>query len=130
MATIERVPELITDPEKYAKIEQLRKIAELMDGQFKIPGTNIQFGLDAIVGLIPGIGDFVAGAFSLWLIGEARRLGAPKWVLAKMYWNVAVDVGIGAVPIVGDMFDVVWKANRKNIALLSRHFCRPVSRDR
>ncbi len=127
MATIERIPELITDPEKYARIEQLRKIAELMDGQFQIPGTNIQFGLDAIVGLIPGIGDLVAGAFSLWLIGEARRLGAPKWILAKMYWNVAVDVGIGAVPIVGDMFDVVWKANRKNVALLSRHFCRPVS---
>ena len=130
MATTERIPELITDPEKYARIEQLRKFAELMDGQFCLPGTNIQFGLDAIVGLIPGVGDLIASAFSLWLIGEARRLGAPKWILAKMYWNVAVDVGIGAVPIVGDMFDVVWKANRKNIALLSRHFCRPIDKGR
>lgn len=126
MTTTVHTPELITDPEKFARIEQLRKIAELMDGQFTIPGTNIEFGLDAIVGLIPGIGDLIAGAFSLWLINEAKRMGAPKLLLARMYWNVFVDVGVGAVPVVGDMFDVAWKANRKNMALLSRHFCREI----
>jgi hypothetical protein len=115
-------PELITDPEKFAKIEQLRMLAELMDGQFCIPGTNIQFGLDAIIGLVPGIGDFLAGAFSLWLVTEAQRLGAPRWLIGRMLFNVAVDVTIGAVPVVGDVFDVAWKANRKNIELLSNHF--------
>lgn len=118
------IPELITDPAKHARIEQLKLLAELMDGQFCIPGTNIQFGLDAIIGLVPGIGDLLCGAFSVWLIREARRLGAPRWLIARMVWNVAVDVTIGAVPVVGDAFDVAWKANRKNMALLSRHFCR------
>jgi len=118
------VPELITDPARHARIEQLRKIAELMDGQFTLPGTNVQFGLDAIIGLVPGIGDLIAGAFSIWLIREARQLGAPRWLIARMVWNVAVDVTVGAVPVVGDMFDVAWKANRKNMELLSRHFAR------
>jgi hypothetical protein len=115
-------PELITNPARSARIEQLRKIAELLDGQFRIPGTNIEFGLDAIIGLIPGVGDLVSGAVSVWLIHEARRLGAPRWLIARMAWNVAVDVGIGVVPVVGDLFDAAWKANRKNIELLSRHF--------
>jgi hypothetical protein len=124
MAIDEKIPELITDPDKYAKIEQLRILAELMDSQFNIPGTNIQFGLDALVGLIPGIGDLISGAFSMWLIREARRLGAPRWLVARMIWNVTVDVAIGAIPVVGDAFDVAWKANRKNVALLHRHFSR------
>ncbi len=117
-------PELITNPARHARIEQLRKFAELMDGQFCVPGTNIQFGLDAIIGLVPGIGDLVCGALSLWLIREAQRLGAPKWLIAKMIWNVTVEVTVGAVPLVGDLFDVAWKANRMNIELLSRHFSR------
>jgi hypothetical protein len=117
-------PEVITNPARHAKIEQLRKFAELMDGQFRLPGTNVEFGLDAIIGLVPGIGDLVCGALSLWLIREAQQLGAPKWLIAQMVWNVAVEVGFGAVPIVGDLFDVAWKANRKNIELLSRHFDR------
>ncbi|WP_010586601.1 DUF4112 domain-containing protein [Schlesneria paludicola] len=115
-------PELITNHSPHARIEQLGKFAELMDGQFRIPGTNIEFGLDAIIGLVPGIGDLVCGAMSMWLIGEARRLGAPQWLIARMIWNVAVEVGVGAVPLVGDLFDVAWKANRKNIQLLRRHF--------
>ena len=115
-------PEVVTNPSRSAKIEQLRRIAELLDGQFRIPGTNVEFGLDAIVGLVPGIGDLVTGAISVWLIREARRLGAPAWLIARMIWNVAVDVTVGAVPIVGDAFDVAWKANRMNMELLARHF--------
>lgn len=117
-------PELITNPARTARIEQLRKFAELLDGQFRLPGTNIEFGLDAIIGLVPFLGDVVAGGLSMWLIREARRLGAPQWLIARMIWNVGVEVAVGAVPIVGDMFDVVWKANRKNIELLSRHFAK------
>jgi hypothetical protein len=115
-------PELIVNPARAARIEQLRQIAELMDGVFKVPGTNIEFGLDAIIGLVPVIGDIVAGGLSLWLIHEARQLGVPKWLVARMMWNVAVEVGVGAVPVLGDLFDVAWKANRKNIQLLSRYF--------
>ena len=115
-------PELIVNPKRHDRLEQLAKFAELMDGQFRLPGTNIEFGLDAIIGLVPGIGDLVCGAMSMWLIGEARRLGAPQWLIARMMWNVAVEVGVGSVPLVGDLFDVAWKANRKNIALLRRHF--------
>ncbi len=115
-------PELVIDPEKHQKIEQLRRIAELLDGQFRIPGTDIEFGLDAIIGLVPGIGDLICGGISMWLIREARRLGAPRWLIARMVWNVAVDVSVGAVPVLGDMLDVAWKANRMNIELLSRHF--------
>ncbi|MEI8018436.1 MAG: DUF4112 domain-containing protein [Schlesneria sp.] len=115
-------PEIIIDPEKHQKIEQLRKIAELLDGQFRIPGTDIEFGLDAIIGLVPGIGDVISGGISMWLIREARRLGAPRWLIARMIWNVAVDVGVGIVPVFGDMLDVAWKANRMNMELLSQHF--------
>lgn len=115
-------PELITNPSRAARIEQLKKFAELLDGQFRLPGINIEFGLDAIIGLVPFVGDLVAGGLSMWLIREARRLGAPQWLIARMLWNVGVEVTVGAVPIVGDMFDVVWKANRKNVELLRRYF--------
>ena len=100
----------------------MQAIAELLDGQFKLPGTDIEFGLDALIGLVPGIGDLVSGGISIWLIREAQRLGAPKWLIARMAWNVMVDVSIGAVPLVGDVFDAAWKANRKNMELLNRHF--------
>ncbi|MBC7817215.1 MAG: DUF4112 domain-containing protein [Planctomycetaceae bacterium] len=103
------------------RLEQLRQVAQLLDSQFRIPGTDIAFGVDALVGLIPGVGDLISAAISSWLIREARRLGAPRWLIARMVWNVAVDAVIGLVPIVGDVFDVVWKANRKNIALLTSY---------
>ena len=118
-------PELVSNSARNLRIEQLRKIAEFMDGQFRIPGTNVEFGADAIIGLIPGVGDVICGVMSLWLIQEAKRLGTPRWLLARMFWNVAIEVGIGAVPIAGDLFDVAWKANRKNINLLRRHFAEP-----
>lgn len=121
MSTRVVTPELITNPDRHAKVEQLKALANLMDSQFTVPGTDIRFGLDAIVGLVPGIGDLISGAFSVWLIREARRLGAPSWLIARMVWNVAIDVTVGAVPVVGDVFDVAWKANRKNMELLSRH---------
>lgn len=117
-------PELITDPQRHQQLERLLSIAELMDGLFRVPGTNIEFGLDAIIGMLPGIGDLISGGVSMWLIREARRLGAPRWLIARMLWNVAVDVSVGTVPLVGDMFDVAWKANRKNMELLKRHLNR------
>ena len=122
--------ELITNPARRDRLEQLKQVAQLLDSQFSIPGTSIKVGLDSLIGLIPGVGDLISTAVSVWLIREARHLGAPWWLIARMSWNVAVDTTIGVIPVVGDVFDVVWKANRKNIELLTRHLERgPASHD-
>ena len=92
-----------------------------MDTAFVLPGTNVRFGLDGVIGLIPGIGDLVSGAISSYLIWEARRLGVSKWVLGRMMANTLIDTTIGAIPLAGDFFDVMFKANIKNMALLRRH---------
>jgi hypothetical protein len=83
-----------------------------------LPGTNVRFGLDALLGLVPGIGDIVTTAMSLYIVHEARELGAPGHVIARMLANVALDGIVGAVPLVGDVFDVMWRANRRNMRLL------------
>ena len=101
-----------------ASIERLDRLATLLDTALIIPGTNIRFGLDGLIGLIPGIGDAITTALSAYLIYEAHRLGAPGHVLARMIANVAVDGLVGAVPLVGDAFDVLWRANRRNMRLL------------
>ena len=88
---------------------------------FVIPGTNIRFGLDALIGLVPGIGDAVTTVMSLYIVNEARALGAPRLLIARMLANVALDGFVGAIPLVGDAFDVVFRANRRNMALLLGH---------
>lgn len=98
----------------------LDMLSHILDDFLRIPGTNIRFGLDGIVGLIPGIGD-VLGAMASWIIILAAWLrGVPKITLARMLANVAVETIIGSVPILGDAFDIAWKANRRNFALLQR----------
>ena len=86
-----------------------------------IPGTNIRMGLDAVIGLVPGVGDVVSGVISSYLIWEARQLGAPRWLIARMMGNTLLDTTIGAIPIIGDAFDVMFRANMKNMALLRGH---------
>jgi hypothetical protein len=103
------------------RIARIDALAALMDTAFLVPGTNIRFGLDALIGLVPGIGDVVTTLISLYIIKEARALGAPRFLVWRMLANVAVDGVVGAVPLVGDAFDVVWRANRRNMALLRRH---------
>lgn len=117
-------PEVVTNRKTHERVERLEALANVMEGAFKIPGTKIDVGWDAILGLIPGVGDLLAAGVSLWIIREARQLGVSRWVLARMVWNVAVDVGVGAVPVVGDAFDVAWKANRMNVRLLKRHLAK------
>ena len=102
-------------------LEALRRWARLFDSAFRIPGTQITFGLDPILGLIPGLGDVASPAFSLFFVWHGVRLGVPKVVLARMVLNVLIDSGVGAIPVVGDLFDVGWKANVWNLALLERH---------
>jgi Domain of unknown function (DUF4112) len=102
-------------------VARLEALAKLMDGVFVLPGTNIRMGLDAIIGLVPVAGDMVAGLISTYLIWEARRLGAPRWLIARMMANTLLDTTIGAVPLLGDAFDVMFRANMKNMALLRKH---------
>jgi|SRR5260221_9140125 len=113
-------------------LETLRRWARLFDSAFRIPGTRITFGLDPILGLIPGIGDLASPVLSLFFIWHGLRLGLPRVVLARMVLNVIIDAGVGAIPVVGDVFDVGWKANDWNLALLERHAIpgrRPTSGD-
>lgn len=104
-----------------AAVVRLEALARLMDGAFVLPGTNIRFGLDALIGLIPVAGDLIAGVVSSYLIWEARQLGAPRWLIARMMANTLIDTAVGAIPGVGDAFDVLFRANMKNMALLRRH---------
>jgi hypothetical protein len=97
------------------RIARIDALATLLDTAFLIPGTNIRFGLDALIGLVPGIGDAVTTAMSLFIVHEAHQLGAPAHVVARMLGNVAIDGFVGAVPIVGDAFDVMWRSNRRNM---------------
>lgn len=101
-------------------------MAWVLDSSIRIPGTQIRFGMDTIIGLVPGLGDLVAGALSLYIIGEAARIGIPRSLLARMGWNVALDTLVGEVPILGDLFDVAWKANMRNLVLLEEHLQRPI----
>jgi len=102
-------------------VARLEALAKLMDGAFVLPGTNVRMGLDGIIGLIPVAGDVISAVISGYLIWEARQLGAPKWLIARMMANTLVDTAIGAVPVVGDAFDMMFRANMKNMALLRRH---------
>ena len=107
----------LTREQRLARIEAL---AKLLDIAFILPGTRIRYGIDGIIRLIPVIGDLFATAFSLWLVREARALGAPCHVTARMLGNVAVDGVVGLVPVAGDAFDVLFRANMRNVRLLRR----------
>jgi hypothetical protein len=109
------------------ELERLRVLSRLLDSAFTIPGTGIRFGLDSLIGLVPGLGDAIGAIFSAYLILQASRLGAPRSVIARMIANVGIDTVIGWVPVLGDLFDVGWKANNKNVALLEQHVQRPVA---
>ena len=106
-------------------VDRLRAIATVLDDAVRVPGTNIRFGLDALLGLLPGAGDAVTGVVSAYAIVLAARLGASPAVIARMATNVLVDVATGTIPVLGDIFDVGWKANRKNVQLLERYQANP-----
>jgi hypothetical protein len=102
-------------------LEALRRWARIFDSAFRIPGTQITFGLDPILGLVPGLGDVASPVFSLFFIWHGFRLRVPKVVLARMVLHVLIDTAMGVVPVLGDLFDFGWKANAWNLALLERH---------
>lgn len=102
------------------RLQRLRSLAWLLDNSIPLPG-GFRIGLDAIVGLVPGIGDAIGALFSAFILNEARLLGAPRSVLMRMSGNVLIETIVGSIPFVGDLFDMGFKANMRNIALLERH---------
>ncbi len=108
-------------PPRPSRLDELRRWAVLLDSQFKVPGTNVRFGLDAILGIVPGLGDLVAPVFTVILLGTALKMRVPAVVLARMVLNAGIDMVLGLVPIAGDVGDVFWKADLRNMALLERH---------
>ena len=102
------------------RLARLDVVAKLLDIAFVLPGTKIRYGIDGIIGLIPVVGDIIATALSLWLVREARALGAPWHVTARMLGNVAIQGVVGAVPVAGDAFDVLFRANIRNVRMLRR----------
>ena len=110
-----------------AQLEHLRALSRLLDNAFVIPGTRYRFGLDALIGLVPGLGDAVSAVFSSYLVLQASRLGAPRSVVTRMIANIALDTLVGWVPILGDLFDVAWKSNVRNMGLLEQHLQQPAA---
>jgi len=113
------------DPERLREIARIDRLAHLLDNRFRLPGTRIRFGLDSIVGLIPGVGDIATSGPSVWMIMRGWQLGARRRVLIRMTGNSAIDFVVGSIPLVGDLFDVGFKANLRNAALLRRELTRP-----
>ena len=101
------------------EIARLDRFARLLDERFLIPGTGIRIGLDGILGLIPGIGDTLTAAIGLYPLFRARKAGVPFSVIARMAGNLGLDLAVGSIPVLGDIFDVGFKANRRNVDLLS-----------
>jgi len=118
--TFERV-ETLERREVEAALARLNMVARTMDSLFAIPGTRLRLGVDSVIGLVPVVGDLVAHAVAAYLIWEAKQLGVSKLTLWRMVGNTLIDTVVGAVPFVGDAFDVVFKANMKNLRLLQRH---------
>ena len=109
---------------RYERVARLDTLANLLDTAFILPGTNVRFGFDALIGLVPGIGDAITTLISLYIVHEARQLGAPSHVIIRMLANIALDGFVGAVPLVGDAFDVMWRSNRRNVQLLREWLAR------
>ena len=107
------------------ELAQVRAIAHLLDNAVEVPGTRFRVGLDALIGLIPGIGDVASGLIGSYILLTAARLGVPRVVLARMLLNVAADSALGVVPLAGDVLDAAWRTNSKNARLLEAHILDP-----
>lgn len=122
-----RTPAPVMGTYQPPQLERLRTVSRLLDSAFVIPGTRYRFGFDALIGLVPGLGDAVSAIFSGYIILQASHLGAPKSVVTRMIGNVALDTLVGWVPVLGDLFDVAWKSNLRNMALLETHLQQPAA---
>jgi hypothetical protein len=107
-----------------ASVARIEAVSRLMDDLFEIPGTNVRVGLDAVIGLVPVVGDLLSQVVSSYIIWEARQLGVSRFTMSRMIANSAIDTLVGIVPFAGDAFDVAFRANRKNLALLKGHLAK------
>jgi hypothetical protein len=112
------------------RLARVRQVARFMDDAVRIPGLGVRVGADALIGLIPGVGDVAGAVVGGWMVVSAARLGASRPVLIRMLANLGVDALLGAVPLLGDLFDVGFKANRRNLRLLEAHVADPRDTDR
>jgi Domain of unknown function (DUF4112) len=113
------LPELGREPHQVrARVEAMER---LLERSFHVPGTKIPVGLDSIVGLVPVLGDIVTAVMGAYMVWEARNLGMSKWQLMRMTANVGVDTALGAIPLVGDAFDFIWRSNSKNLRIIKKH---------
>lgn len=103
-------------------LKHMEKLAKLLDAQFRIPGTDFRFGLDSLIGLVPGAGDLSTFAVSGYMVLILARNGASGFVLARMVFNILIDAIIGSVPLIGDLFDIAFKANMRNMKLMQEHY--------
>jgi hypothetical protein len=112
-------------PSREDAIARVTLVAKLLDSAFLIPGLNRRVGLDSVIGLVPGVGDAISAALASYIIWEARQLGLPRWKIARMIGNLAVDTAIGVIPIAGDLFDVFYKSNERNLRIIHDHLGLP-----
>ena len=107
---------------RQTSLDDLDRLADLLDSRWRVPGTSWRFGLDGVASIVPVAGDLSTAVVSAYMIKRAHDLGAPNHVLARMVGNVALDTVVGSVPVIGTVFDFAFKANRRNMALLKKHF--------
>ena len=117
----------MTTPARLDDARRVRSLARLLDTAVRIPGTGIRFGLDSLIGLVPGLGDLTGAALSGYIVLAAARLGVPPAVLTRMLLNLGLDTLVGTVPLLGDLFDLGFRANIRNADLLERHLAEPVA---
>lgn len=115
----------ITQPSTDPRLARARVLARALDSAIGIPGTKFRFGLDPIIGLVPGLGDLAGAALSGYIVLVGIQLGASRAVVMRMLANVAIDTAVGSVPVFGDLFDAGWKSNNRNVALIERHVAAP-----
>lgn len=115
-----------------SRLKRLRTIAWAVDGAFRLPGTRFRFGLNSLIGLTPAAGDLMLAGISLYIVSEARKLGLPSEKIARMLANIGIEAAAGAMPILGTLFDMGFKANLRNIAIIEEHLAEiePVARGR
>lgn len=104
------------------KLIRLRQLSKNLDESFTIPGTKIKFGIDALIGLVPVGGDLVSGLFSLYILRSAIKMKLPKGAIFSILFNIVIDTTIGAIPVIGDIFDIFWKSNKRNLNIIDKYF--------
>ena len=115
----------MTSPSTDSRLTRVRTLARVLDSAVPIPGTSMRFGLDPILGLVPGLGDLAGAALSGYIVLAGIRMGVSRTGVIRMLANVAIDTFVGSVPLLGDLFDAGWKSNNRNVALIERHMANP-----